>query len=76
MGYTSNLTEGHQKCVIAKMASIAVVVRAEHAKLFVKVTDAVARCQNILIIGICLATIFGILVYITGNNDKFYFLNN
>ena len=54
------------KCDIGTISPIAVVVRADHTKLFSKLWEAISRCQNLLVIVVCLAFIFGVLIYFTG----------
>ena len=67
-GYNTKHSDdlGYQKCVIATVDSIAVVVRVDHVKFFSKFWKAISRCQNLLVIVICLAFIFGVLIYTSG----------
>ena len=73
LGFLTSTIKGFEKCVLAEIDSLALIVRMDETKLFSKLAKAVARCQNLLIIGLCFATIFGGCIYLIGKGVKISF---
>ena len=55
-------------CEIGSIDSVAVVVNAKKATLFSKTVQSVKGCGNLFLIGLCLALIFGTVIYFIGKN--------
>ena len=72
IGYTSNETKGFHKYVIASIGTLAVVGRADRAKLLWKVSAGLSRWESLLGIGFCIAMVFRVLVYKAGNIPILY----
>ena len=47
-------------------------IRADRAKLFWKVSNALSRSESLLAIGFCIAVVVGVLVYTEGNIPIWY----
>ena len=64
-----SITAFRREITVAHTDQLAILVRSDQVLLFAKTWKAVKRCQYLLIVGLCLATIFGTTIYLAGKKN-------